>query len=170
MSQQEAFSFGTVDGAKDLLGTLSGMFGDAGSRIRVTFECMAIAERLLAASRIPKNKQPFLALCPTESICRVPILYEAHAWEIIRRAKRGEDLRPGTKAEVLAALLEASEVAPPKPWYGALANELFAELLPKLSAKIETPSIWGYQYDGQRDEILRECRNATKQPERKGAE
>lgn len=84
-----------------------------------------IAEKLCQEAGDPPGL--FKALMPTDILEGKDILYDSHARELTERAKAGQDLRPGTKAEVLAGLIVASLKAPLTPSGVALTEKLFRE-------------------------------------------
>lgn len=57
-------------------------------------------------------------------------LYRAHVRELLGRHEKGEDMRPGTKAEALVILSHASLKRPPDRNTAALQETLFRELFP----------------------------------------
>jgi hypothetical protein len=83
-------------------------------------------------------------------------LYRVHCREMIDRHVKGEDLRPGTKAEALTALVECSLMAPLNEAGFALYTKLFQELFPDDAEKL-TPNWkdwagreqWPHQNDEQ---------------------
>lgn len=73
----------------------------------------------------------FGVACPTPGLRgKSEELYRHHVLELISRAYDGNqaDMRPGTKAEVLAALSDGSLIAPPGQQWSALMEELCAEM------------------------------------------
>lgn len=84
-------------------------------------------------------------------------LYRAHCRELIHRVVRGEDLRPGTKAEALLVLIETSLVGPLNEPGFALYSKLFSDLFPDDAKRIAVD--WGKfagreQWPGQNDQQL----------------
>lgn len=63
-------------------------------------------------------------------------LYRLHCRELIERVGKGRDLRPGTAAEVVAALSGLSQMAPPTREQTLLYMKLFDELFPERAAAI----------------------------------
>lgn len=111
---------------KRLLETIAGT--GWGGAIRHAFDCIDVAEELLAGRDVPGL---FLALCPTDPIAgKARWLYRAHAEELIGRAARGEDLRPGTDAECLAALMDVAARAPLRQDAAAAVDVLWDRIDP----------------------------------------
>lgn len=86
-----------------------------GSTVTLAFAAMSIAEEVLAEFQ-PEPRDAFAVLWPTPVLLGRPPLYRAHARELVRRCRDGEDTRPGTAAEVLGALVETSLRAPLQGW------------------------------------------------------
>lgn len=91
-------------------------------------------------------------------------VYQAHAAELLERVALGQDTRPGTKAEVLCAMLDSSLVAPPTDDYARLVEVLFQEVLPGRLDVGRTHEQWA----GQHAEMLAEYRRTLAQPDRRG--
>lgn len=103
--------------------------------IASVFARMGIAEDEIAAAkkRWPKNAKrihtAFKWCCPSELLRdKTDELYKVHVQEIIERVASGKDPVPLTRAEVLAALSNASLAAPLGSRSEALMTELFNEL------------------------------------------
>jgi hypothetical protein len=99
------------------------------------FDLMEVAEAEIKAemARFPRAKRrinsAFGILCPPEGIGRcADEVYRAHVRELLGRVRRGEDTRPGTKAEALVALSHMSLKAPPGQQAAALQERLFVEI------------------------------------------
>lgn len=100
--------------------------------VRIACRRMALADEELTQAGDPPGL--FEILRPSPIFAEYPhddALYIVHCRELIARAKAGEDMRPGTKAEVLGALLRASLIAPLRAQGQALAERLFADLFPE---------------------------------------
>jgi hypothetical protein len=113
-----------------------------------TFRRMDIAEQEIARAqrRHPKDKdrifQLFRLLCPTPPLAHVlDDIYRSHCREIIARAVRRDDICPGTKAEMLGFLSQASLEAPLDRIPFLLYQQLFAELLPDQAAALSFEAI-----------------------------
>lgn len=105
----------------------------------------------------------FKALQATDVLAGLDTLYEPHARELTDRAKAGQDLRPGTKAEVLAALMAVSLKTPLTSSGLALAEKLFREC-----TAIDLGADLGHEdYQGQLEEQLTTARHALRQETRK---
>lgn len=140
----------TVFGEDRILGLLKGL-----SRR------MQIAEDLCQEAGNPPGL--FLALQPTDILHGKDVLYEPHARELTERAKVGQDLRPGTKAEVLAGLLAASLKAPLSPSGLALSEMLFRDC-----TGIDLGADLGREdYPGHLNELLTEASRKLRQEDRK---
>lgn len=68
-------------------------------------------------------------------------LFRAHAAEIYDRVARGEDTRPGTDAEVLGLLVDASLVTPFCPGMTCLYFRLVAKVLPDMFAEFKAGTL-----------------------------
>lgn len=122
---------------------------------------MQIAEELCDGAGNPPGL--FKALQPTDVLYGKDVLYKPHARELTDRALAGQDLRPGTKAEVLAGLLEASLKAPLNPSGLALAEKLFRDCTGiDLGADIGRED-----YPGHLDEMLAEASHKLRQEDRR---
>lgn len=95
---------------------------------------------------------------------RVEDVYRAHVAELLERLALGQDTRPGTKAEVLCAMLDSSLIAPPGDDYGRLVEVLFHEVMPGRLDAGRTHEQWA----GQHAEMLVEYRRALAQADRRG--
>lgn len=78
----------------------------------------------------------FQALMPGSLVVLDPRVYRQHVRELIDRVLDGLDLAPGTDAEILACLTQASLVAPPGQQAAALHERLFARVLPEQYGRI----------------------------------
>lgn len=147
--------------------------GPAANLISGTFECAAIAERMLASSRLPKKKRDalFLHLSPKNGFAvRAKGLYEHHVRELVERCRKGEDLRPGTEAEVVILLSESSLASPLVSRATALYERLFERIFPERARELFQD---GYRtnepWERATDELLHELRTKLAQPERRMA-
>ena len=82
---------GAMDWAEDEIASAQRRHPDAADRIWSAFRLLQTTSDLMASSEV---------------------LYRAHARELIGRVVRGEDTRPGTAAEGVAVMREASLAAP----------------------------------------------------------
>jgi hypothetical protein len=127
-----------------------------------TFDLMAVAEREIARARRKHRTRrtsellngSFLMLQPGELSRYSDELYAAHCRELLERVVKGDDPRPGTRAEMLAALSEASLKAPLERNAHTAMEHLFAQCFPgnALSAGGHSP---GEQWPGAVAELLR---------------
>lgn len=91
---------------------------------------LPLAEQVLTEQGLGRAKGMFMLLQPTEVFrSKQAVILRPHYLELCERYKRGEDTRPGTKAEVLAGLLGASLIAPLNNTANALINQLGVEVL-----------------------------------------
>jgi hypothetical protein len=124
--------------------------GVIGQELDLLMSQMRVAEELLAQS----SSDCFAILYATAPIINHgEDVYRAHCAELIARAEKGEDTRPGTKAEVLCQMLAVSLKAPLRQDGQALTEHLFAELFPGRMA-FETREV----YEGQVAEDLHDAR------------
>jgi hypothetical protein len=114
--------------------------------------CMETAQRLCKEYGDPPGL--FLALQPPGILRDMHVLYEPHAKELCERCKAGEDLRPGTKAEVLAGLMHTSLKTPLTSSGMALTERLFRECT-EHDVGID---VGREAYPGELDELLAEAR------------
>ena len=101
------------------------------------FELMRICEEeiVLSIAQWPMMKEQINAVfgvaCPQPGLRgKSEELYRHHVRELLDRAANNlnPDMRPGTKAEVLAELSDGSLIAPPGQQWSALMEELCAEM------------------------------------------
>ena len=130
--------------------------------VRFTFECMAVAETVLAETG--EQRATFALLQPTRPLLGKALsTYRAHCCELIERVQRGEDTRPATDAEVLCALLDGSLVAPPTAALAGLAEELFSRVFGELPAGVDAATTPREAWPGERAESLAELRRRFSQ-------
>lgn len=135
-----------------------------GGDISQAFRRMGIAEEeiLSGRRRYPntwkrdvdaKGRAVFHALCPRNNLEKLSTdVYRFHAREMCDRFGRGENLEPGTKAEVMALLSFASLKAPPDATTAALYGRIFAECFPLRSR--ELGDVGRELYSGACDELF----------------
>ena len=80
--------------------------------LRFTFDAMEVADRF--ARLKDRDGVSFMALYPSPPLAAVQNidLYTGHCRELADRYRRGQDLRPGTWAELAAATMQVSLEAP----------------------------------------------------------
>lgn len=109
------------------------LVGNVAQVVNGVFDCMAVAEEIIKAANLTPevNRAVFGIMCPSDVLRGKSMdVYRAHARELVERAKVGEDTRPGTKAEVLCAMMGAALKAPLNAGGLALAEWLFSECFP----------------------------------------
>ncbi|MGW3274941.1 hypothetical protein ACWDFH_26225 [Streptomyces kronopolitis] len=98
------------------------------------------------------------------------VLYRAHCHEILERVANGQDTRPGTDAEIVLVIHEASLVAPMNSGAACLYFRLLDRSVPEL-ARITAPEIDHPSYEkvhGRRaDEYEAELRHKLRRGWRK---
>jgi hypothetical protein len=105
--------------------------------VRATFARVDIAEEEIQAAKLrfpacaSEIHAAFACLCPTDPIRDLSEdVFRFHCREILERVAKAQDVRPGTTAEVLGFLADASQLAPPSRFAAFLYQRLFARLLP----------------------------------------
>jgi len=156
---------------KQMAETITDLLGPVGGRILRVFECMEIAEEEIAAAieRYPvlgvAINAAFKHLYPTRALDGArDEVYRAHCRELLERVADGEDVRPGTKAEVMMTLSRLSQHAHLTEAAGALYRELFDELFPgEMSWE---PGVLSEPYPGATEEALLTARRKLMNNER----
>lgn len=140
-------------------GSLSDLLPPALARtVRVTFDRVEIAEEEIRTAkrqfpaRASEIHGAFAILCPTEPLRDLSEdVFRFHCRELLERVAKGQDVRPGTTAEVLGLLAEVSLSAPPSRTALLLYQELFARLYPGESCRgVVLPELEPFE----RDEVL----------------
>lgn len=132
--------------------------------VKATFEAMELADDLCEKAGNPPGL--FMALMPTPILRgMLPRLYESHARELVDRWSNKGDLCLGTKAEVLAGLMNTSLKAPLNSSGLALYEKLFRECT---GSDVDTETLGREDYPGQLDEILSDSRRKLRVEERWG--
>jgi hypothetical protein len=135
--------------------------GDVARAIRRTFRFVEVAEEELARASLSSRrarvrfKGLFAALYPGEMVGYADDVFRHHCRELIGRARRGEDLSPGTDAEVLIALSSASLRAPPDADHAHAMSVVFARVFPDSALEPAGSESW----PGRLGEILGELRS-----------
>ena len=136
--------------------------GNGASRIGRAFYLMGIAEEEIEAAmkKAPRKraaiKGAFRYLYTPVLMTYGDELYRAHCREIIGRVKRGEDLSPGTDAEMLATFSEMSTKAPLASEFANAMSEVFFRVFPEKSREVYAA---GHEaWEGRKEEILSELR------------
>lgn len=132
-------------------------------RITCLFRLMDLAEQEITKAKESYPLQEtilhaaFALLCPRMELfgSKTPDLYVAHVQEILTRVRNGVDTRPGTKAEVLAAMVETSFLAPLDEVGRNLTTRLFKEVLPDVEC-VEMGEVHE-PWPGSLDESLAKC-------------
>lgn len=109
---------------------------------------------------------PFTAFCPSDILndIRSLRLFQGHVSELLKRHERGEDLRPGTMAEIAGALSKMSGVVPIDQTYSLAYWRAFEVAMPDHG--LEDPDFRD-QYEGAADEILSALRKKLSVPARR---
>lgn len=145
------------------------MTGAAAGRVRRTFELMEVAERVIkdqarrwrGRGAWERAQASFTLLEPSRFVAVAEAVYEDHCREIVTRAARGEDTRPGTRAEVMLALSEASLRAPLDSTGAALFERVFREVLPDGARVLDGGDAPREGYPGALGERMAEARRRT---------
>lgn len=130
--------------------------------VRGAFKKMEWAEEEIAAAekRWPRARRrlhaSFMTLCPTGYTLGSEEVYRRHCRELLVRVKSGQDVGPGTDAEVACVLMQASLAAPPDADHAAAYGVVFARLFPE-HAEIVGDLRREY-ITGRADEIIAELR------------
>lgn len=135
--------------------------GVPGSVLR-TLDLMVVAEEEVAQAGAPTAA--FALLLPGALVDYQPGLYRAHCQELLERIELGEDTRPGTRAEVLAAMMVAAGAAPLGSEGLALVERLFGELLPVELERLLSGRVATERWEGQVDADLVEARRKLAKP------
>lgn len=128
--------------AQEPVDALREFFGErVAGAIEGVFSRMELAEEEIEAAKrrhprlAGRIHQAFLHLCPTPALSSAgEKAFRAHCRELLERVAAGEDLRPGTAAEVLSILSELSLAAPLDRIGTLLFVKLFASLFPEAAA------------------------------------
>ena len=104
----------------------------------------------------------FKLLCPASGLrtCTSE-LYLDHCAELIRRVAKGQDTRPGTRAEVIVVLSQGSRVRPSSVLEAGLYVRLFNQVFPDTKQKP-----FPEPYKGAWDELERTLRKKLTDPTR----
>jgi hypothetical protein len=146
---------------------------DTESLLGNIFDRMELAEEEIAQAmrEDPRNAElynsSFKLLVPTETLIS-DLLYQRHCQEMLYRVVEELDTRPGTDAEVLGALSEASHHAPMNT-SGLLAYaRMFRNCFPDLTEEADAlDKAAGHErYPGSVDELIETCRKKLTVKER----
>jgi hypothetical protein len=137
------------------------------------FHLMAIAEtEILAAKKRHPSAAPRLhaafAICAPPGALR-PLaeqVYRAHVRELLERVAAGQDTRPGTDAEVLAAMSQGSLVAPPTELWAHLMERLFNAIMGPHTFLVDA-SMPREPHPGAADELRAELGRKLTNPDRR---
>jgi hypothetical protein len=137
--------------------------------VTAVFTAMSIAEEEIGA--IPRLQQGdlFLHLVPTAALRgKSPEVYRAHARELVERRRAGEDLRPGTDAEIMAALSDMSLKAPLTRNAQALYEQLFTAVYGEdVARRVLGGAADKGSWAGAVSELRHEMRRKLASPERR---
>jgi hypothetical protein len=105
--------------------------------VGTVFHDMSIAEEEIARARGTETTDrddpvwnAFRLLLATHPVMRTEFVYRAHVRELLARVAAGEDTRPGTDAEILGGISEASQAMPLSRALVCLQARLFKRALP----------------------------------------
>ena len=134
----------------------------ASRRITWTMEAIDIAAEEIehAKARHPEAtraiEDSFFRVRPTEVLYGISmVVVRSHIRELLERAARGEDMKPGTEAECLRALLDLALVTPIDRQALALTDRLFESVMgTRPDNEVQEPEPWA----GASDELLAELR------------
>jgi hypothetical protein len=105
----------------------------------VTFDRVEIAEEEIRSvkrrfpARASEIHDAFAMLCPTEPLRDLSEdVFRFHCRELLERVAKGQDVRPGTTAEVLGFLADVSLSAPPTRVSTLLYQKLFGRIFPEV--------------------------------------
>ena len=140
------------------------------------FRMMEYAEEEIQAAyaRFPRRvrsrvRGSFVVLCSSAVLSgRGDRLYRAHVRELIERFVARKDCRPATDAEVLAAILQMSLVAPLARTAQATAERLFARLFPEEGRKVLPEGPDSPSWEGADKEMVSALRKKLTVADRKG--
>lgn len=166
-----------MDNAEERIGALRRQLGVVvGERVTWgvwrAFELMKVAEDVIAKAGGRRGGggpgrrawDAFQALSPGELSSFSDDLYERHCEELVARAVEGSDLRPGTRAEAVVLLYQASLCAPLSSSYLRAYEDLMGQLR-MLPGGAEEP-LGRYAWIGEGDEILEDLRRKASRPDR----
>ncbi|MFD5610469.1 hypothetical protein [Kitasatospora sp. NPDC127060] len=115
--------------------TLGAMADPKARTVDDTADAWELVEAEIAAARKRHGETErgpiwgaFLLLQHTPPLEKVPRLYRAHVREVLDRVATGQDTRPATDAELLAALSASSVQVPLSPSAACLVARLLARL------------------------------------------
>jgi hypothetical protein len=139
--------------------------------VRNTFDLMEIAEDEIA---VAKKAQPratvldrsFALLLPTQDIMNTDWLYRAHCRELLTRLVKGEDTRPGTDVEVIAAVASVTLKTPVVSAVAGLYERTFQRISPERYAQLfeeDWAAKYQHLYGPQIDEWEADTRRLTRQ-------
>jgi len=136
--------------------------GDLQAATKESFHHMGLADEVLG-----DHKEVKLSLMMTTDPLRgySDDLYRAHVRELLARALAGEDMRPGTYAEMLGSLSNAS-LKSPLHSSGLFVMEHCFEMCFQ-GTKLTRSKLGGEAYPGELDENIREARHMLRQDWRK---
>jgi hypothetical protein len=151
---------------RDLLGSeLSGALDFSFARMRIAEEEIAAATKRwpTAARRI---RASFLILRPSSWMRGSEELYRRHCRELLARIKRGDDVGPGTDAEVCWVISQASLAAPPDCDHAHAYARAFKRAFPEHADVVG--DLGRESYPGSVDELLERLRRKIGEQEKRG--
>lgn len=132
-----------------------------------------VIERRTAENPLRSNTidAVFKISCPRSGLFdRIDVgVFEWHVNELVDRLLAGEDTRPGTKAEVMAAMSAMSLVQPMNGDLILVYDMLFAEWNPEAHEKLGCPESHGLfeMWPGRAEEVFAEVREKLTDQSRK---
>jgi len=151
-------------GLEDIVQELAGpVIGSILRMLEITEEEIGRAKRKYP-SKAHKIDLAFILCKPTEVLKgKCDQVYRAHVRELIVRAMRGADARPGTAAEVLCGMLGAATVSPLNAEGAALVERLFQIVMRQELEGAKFRPVW----EGQVEEAFAWAQRKMAQPWRR---
>lgn len=117
----------------------------------------------------------FRLLTPTHDRMSSELLYRSHCHELLERSATGQDTRPATDAEILAALVETSLAVPLSSSAACLYFRLVNRSVPELTRAMEPAAdltayeeVHGRQADEHESDFRRKLGDEARKLERRG--
>jgi hypothetical protein len=148
---------GTASAVTEALSFL-GSFSDVFHRMEIAEkEILAAQERFPAESDLIWNCFALLGNSQVSFHGKADAAYQSHCRELLDRIGKGQDTRPGTKAEVMFAICDTSLATPLNNDACYLYHRLFAQIFPEDEKRFHGMGDIGHEsYKGRADEMLAE--------------